>query len=231
MTDTKPNPTATYVLFALTAAAMANALYAIFLKVPTEATMGVVQRIFYFHVPSAWVGFLAFVISGIASIGWLATKKYRWDRWAVSAAEVGVLYTTVVLVTGPIWARPVWGIWWTWDARLTSTFILWLIYVSYLILRGFLDEPGRRASVSAVFSILGLIDVPIVYMSIRWWRTQHPQPVVAGGEGSGLAPEMWSALLQALFALLALFAFLMHQRVQLEKARQEVEALRREVLT
>lgn len=218
-------------LFLATLAVMGKALHAIFLEVPMEATMGAVQRIFYFHVPSAWVAFLAFMVSGIASGLYLGTRAMKWDRWAVSLAEVGVVFCSVVLVTGPIWAKPVWGLWWTWDARLTSTFVLWLIYVSYLMLRGFLADPARRAAISAVFSIIGFLDVPLVYMSIRWWRTQHPQPVIAGGAASGLDPEMWKGLLQALFALLLLFAFLVQQRVQLEQAKQEVEALRREVLS
>ncbi len=224
-------PITALVLFAVTLGVMAKALHAIFLEVPMEVTMGAVQRIFYFHLPSAVVAFLAFAVSAGASVAYLVSRNFRWDRWAVSAAEIGVVFCSVVLVTGPIWAKPVWGIWWTWDARLTSTFVLWLIYVSYLVLRGFLDEPTRRATISAVLSILGFLDVPLVYMANRWWRTQHPQPVIAGGSDSGLDPQMWLGLLQALGALLLLFAFLMYQRLQLEQARQEVEALRREVLS
>ena len=224
-------PIAALLLFAVTAGAMAKALHAIFLEVPMEVTMGAVQRIFYFHLPSAAVAFLAFAVSAGASVAYLIGRNLRWDRWAVSAAEIGVVFCSVVLVTGPIWAKPVWGIWWTWDARLTATFVLWLIYVSYLVLRGFLEEPVRRATISAVLSILGFLDVPLVYMANRWWRTQHPQPVIAGGAGSGLDPEMWVGLLQAFVALLLLFGFLMYQRMQLEQARQQVEALRREVLS
>lgn len=224
-------PIAALLLFAVTVGAMAKALHAIFLEVPMEVTMGAVQRIFYFHLPSAAVAFLAFAVSAGASVAYLVSRKLKWDRWAVSAAEIGVVFCSVVLVTGPIWAKPVWGIWWTWDARLTATFVLWLIYVSYLVLRGFQEEPTRRATISAVLSILGFLDVPLVYMANRWWRTQHPQPVIAGGSDSGLDPQMWLGLLQAFGALLLLFSFLMYQRLQLEQARQEVEALRREVLS
>ncbi len=221
-------PVAAYVLFAVTAAVMGKALHAIFLEVPTEITMGVVQRIFYFHVTSGWIAYLAFLISGFASLAYLARRNSKWDRWAVSSAEIGVVYCSVVLVTGPIWAKPVWGVWWTWDTRLTSTLVLWLIFVSYLMLRGFLEESSRRATISAVLSIIGCLDAFISYISIWLWRTQHPQPVIGGG---GMAPQMWLGLWQALAALLLLFGFLMYQRLQLEQARQEVEALRREVLS
>lgn len=231
MQDAQRRPLAPFLLFAVTAILMIKALHAVFLEVPTEVTMGVVQRIFYFHVGSAWVAFVAFTVAGVASAAYLATRNMAWDRRAVSAAEIGVIYCSVVLVTGPIWAKPVWGIWWTWDARLTSTFVLWLIYVAYLMMRGFIDDPSRRAAIAAVLSIIGLLDVPIVYMSIRWWRTQHPSPVIGGGEGSGLDRDMWMGLLYMTAALLMLFIYLMYQRLQLEKTRQEVDALRREVLS
>jgi len=222
---------APFLLFSTTAILMIKALHAVFLEVPTEVTMGVVQRIFYFHVGSAWVAFVAFAVAGVASAAYLATRNMAWDRRAVSAAEIGVIYCSVVLVTGPIWAKPVWGIWWTWDARLTSTFVLWLIYVAYLMMRSFIDDPSRRAAIAAVLSIIGLLDVPIVYMSIRWWRTQHPSPVIGGGESSGLDRDMWIGLIYMTAALLMLFIYLMYQRLQLEKMRQEVDALRREVLS
>ncbi len=222
---------APFLLFSTTAILMIKALHSVFLEVPTEVTMGVVQRIFYFHVGSAWVAFIAFGVAGFSSAAYLATRNMAWDRRAVSSAEIGVVFCSVVLVTGPIWAKPVWGIWWTWDARLTSTFVLWLIYVAYLMMRSFLDDPARRASIAAVLSIIGLLDVPIVYMSIRWWRTQHPSPVIGGGEGSGLDTAMWIGLLYMTAALLMLFVYLMYQRLQLEKTRQEVDALRREVLS
>src|SRR5205807_9887459 len=126
---------------------------------------------------------------------YLLRRAPKWDWLAVSSAEVGVAVFTVVLVTGPIWAKPVWGIWWTWDARLTSTFVLWVLYLSYLLLRTLVTDAERRAVVSAVFGIFAFLDVPLVYMSIRWWRTQHPQPVIAGGSGSGLDPQMWRVFL------------------------------------
>lgn len=203
--------------------------YAALFMAPTERTMGAIQRIFYFHVPSAWTGFLAFFVVFIANIAFLATRKPKWDWLGVSAAEVGLTFTSVVLVTGPIWAKPVWGVWWTWDARLTSTFVLWLLYVGYLILRNLINDPERRATVSAVFGIFAFLDVPLVYMSIRWWRTQHPQPVIAGGEGSGLDPAMWRAFLVCLVALLGLMILLVRARFELEKLRHQAAELGYEI--
>ena len=172
---------------------------------PTEATMGDVQRIFYYHLPSAWVAFLLFFVNFLASIWYLVRRNIGADAMALASAEVGVSFCTIVLITGPIWARPIWGIWWTWDARLTSTLVLWLIYVSYLVLRHYASG-GQVPVLAAALGIFGFLDVPIVYMAIRWFRTQHPQPVIGGGQGSGLDPTMWHAVLWnlAAFAMLAL---------------------------
>ena len=144
----------------------------------------------------------------------------------IEGSEVGTVFNTVVLVTGPIWARPVWGIWWTWDARLTSTFVLWLLYIAYLLLRTLVEDPERRATVSAVFGIFAFLDVPLVYMSIRWWRTQHPQPVLFGGPGSGLDPKMRVVFYTCWVALVALMALVMRQRFRVEALWHEVEELR-----
>ncbi len=199
--------------------------YAALFVAPTERTMGLVQRIFYFHVPSAWTAFLAFFLTFVANIGYLVERDPKWDWLGVSAAEVGLAFCTVVLVTGPIWAKPVWGIWWTWDARLTSTFVLWVLYVSYLLLRTLVTDAERRAIVSAVFGIFAFLDVPLVYLSIRLWRTQHPQPVIAGGRGSGLDPRMWQVFLTCWAALLGLMVLLLLQRYRLEALRHEVEEM------
>ncbi len=207
------------------AALLAVAGYAALFVAPTERTMGLIQRIFYFHVPSAWTAFVAFFVAFVANIAYLLRRAPKWDWLGVSAAEVGLAFCTVVLVTGPIWARPVWGIWWTWDARLTSTFVLWVLYVSYLLLRTLISEPERRAVASAVFGIFAFLDVPLVYMSIRLWRTQHPQPVIAGGRGSGLDPRMWHVFLTCWAALLALMVLLLVQRYRLEALRREVEEM------
>jgi len=188
---------------------------------PTEATMGDVQRIFYYHVPSAWTAFACFLLNFVASIVYLFKRGQRADAFALSTAEVGVVFCTVVLVTGPLWAKPVWGIWWTWDARLTSTLVLWLIYVSYLLLRKF-STSGQTPVIAAVLAVFGFLDVPLVYWSIRIFRTQHPQPVVGGGEGSGIDAQMFQALMINWVAFMVFAAMLVWLRFRLERARQQV---------
>ncbi|MHB0868931.1 MAG: cytochrome c biogenesis protein CcsA [Chloroflexota bacterium] len=210
------------------APAMVIALYFAFLYAPTEATMGDVQRIFYFHVPTAWVGFLSFAVVFVASIQWLRTKKPRWDALATSGAEVGVLFTTIALLTGSIWARPTWGTWWDWDPRLTTTLILWLIYVSYLMLRSVVENPSRRASLAAVVGIVGFVDVPVVFMSIRWWRTIHP--VVITSSSLQLNSSMVTTLVVCLAAFTLLFVHLLRLRMKLELQREEVCRLRDQLL-
>ena len=204
------------------------AAYAAFYVAPEERTMGPIQRIFYFHVGSAWAGLLAFFVCFIGNLMYVWKREPKYDWLGVAGAEVGLVFTTVVLITGPIWAHPVWGIWWTWDARLTSTFVLWLLYVSYLLLRTLVEEPGRRALLSALFGIFAFIDVPLVFGAIRWWRTQHPSPVIMGGPGSGLDPTMRKVLFFSGLAMCVLMAFLIAERYMLEKMRSEVDILRRE---
>jgi heme exporter protein C len=212
-----------FIFFALvTLGLLSYALYMALVGAPTERTMGDVQRIFYYHVPSAWVAFLCFAVNAVASITYLLKRNATADAIALSTAEVGVVFCTIVLITGPIWARPVWGIWWTWDARLTSTLVLWLIYVAYLILRRF-STTGRAPVLAAALAVFGFFDVPFVYLSIRIFRTQHPQPVIAGGEGSGLDPTMAKALLWNLAAFTAYGALVVWMRYKLERAERRVE--------
>jgi heme exporter protein C len=193
---------------------------------PTEATMGLIQRIFYFHVPSWWSAFVAFSIVLVANLAYLRGRNPKWDWLGVSAAEVGVAFVTVGLVTGPIWAHPVWGIWWTWDARLTSAFVLWVLYVSYLLLRNLIEEPERRAVVSAVFGIFAAVDIPLVYFSIWFFRTQHPQPVI--GDGGSLDPLMAKVLLLCWAAMLGVLVLMVRQRYRVEALRWDVDRLRLE---
>lgn len=204
------------------------AAYASFYVAPTERTMGLIQRIFYFHVACGWTMSTAFFICFVANIAYVVRRQAKWDALGVSAAETGLVFTTVVLITGPIWAHPVWGIWWTWDARLTSTFVLWLLYISYLLLRTLVEEPDRRALLSALFGIFAFVDVPLVFGAIRWWRTQHPQPVIMGGANSGLDPVMKKVMFFSVFAMHALMVLLMAERYRLERMREEVKLIQQE---
>ncbi len=207
-------------LSVITAALLAYALYEALVVAPTERTMGDVQRIFYYHVPSAWTAFLLFLMNLVASVTYLVRRNPKADALAVVCAEVGVVFCTIVLVTGPIWARPVWGIWWTWDVRLTTTLVLWLIYVSYLVLRRFSDSAQTHV-LAAVLAIFGALDVPLVYFSIWFFRTQHPQPVIGGG--GSLDPRMAHVLLINWLAF-SCFAFLVcWSRFRLELLHREIE--------
>jgi heme exporter protein C len=204
----------------LTAGLLSFALYEALVVAPTEQTMGDVQRIFYYHVPSAWTAFLLFFINFGASLVYLIKRNTKADILALVTAEVGVVFCSVVLVTGPIWARPVWGIWWTWDMRLTLTLVLWLIYVSYLVLRRF-SSGSQTPVMAAVLAIFGALDVPLVYFSIWYFRTQHPSPVI--GRGGELDPRMWRVLLINWLAF-SCFAFLVcWSRYRLERVKRDVE--------
>ncbi len=205
---------------------MILALYHVFLYVPTEATMGVVQRIFYFHVPVAWVAFLAMAIVFVGSIGYLWKRDRKWDVLAHAAAEVGLVFTTLVLITGSIWAKPIWGAWWVWEPRLTTALVLWLIYVAYLLVRGYAAQESRAARFAAVVGIIGFLDVPVVALSITLWRTQHPAPLIFEG---GLAPSMLLTLMVCLAAFTVLFVLLLRIAVSLRNAENEVKMLKSEL--
>ncbi len=207
----------------LTVALLAYSTYQGLYVAPTEQTMGEVQRIFYYHVPSAWTAGVCFFVNFLASVVYLWKRSAASDALAAASAEVGVTFCTIVLITGPIWARPVWGIWWTWDARLTTTLVLWLIYVSYLVLRRF-AAGGQTQVLAAALAIFGFVDVPIVYMSIRWFRTQHPSPVMGGGENSGLDPAMLHAFFWNLLAFTCVGIVLMVLRYRLQLLEEKVEA-------
>ncbi|MFZ0805267.1 MAG: cytochrome c biogenesis protein [Candidatus Sulfotelmatobacter sp.] len=189
---------------------------------PTERTMGQVQRIFYFHAPSGWTAFWLFFANLAASIVYLVKRNLKADALAVASAEVGVVFCTVVLVTGPLWARPVWGIWWTWDMRLTSTLVLWLIYVSYLLLRRF-SEGTQTPVLAAVLAIFGALDVPLVYFSIWFFRTQHPQPVIGGG--GSLDPAMRPAFWMNVLAFSCFGALLCWARYRIELMQRQADEL------
>src|SRR5271166_2560387 len=214
-------------------ALMAWGYYQAIYVAPTEATMGEVQRIFYYHVPNAILCFLFFAISFVSSLLFLAWRRsapalaLAADAWALAGAEVGVVFCTVVLITGPLWGKPVWGIWWTWDARLTTTLVLWLIYMSYLLLRRF-AAGSQMQTVAAVLNIFGALDTPIVYFSTHFQKvipTQHPAPVFGGGPDSGVKdPRMLAAWGWNLLAWLAWGLLILAIRFRVERQQQKIAA-------
>jgi heme exporter protein C len=205
----------------------AIALVLIFLYAPTEALQGEVQRIVYVHAPAGWLMYLSVGIVALASIGVLAAgsdgRWQRWDRIAVAAAELGVLFTTIMLTTGPIWGRRVWGTWWVWDARLTATLVLWVVFVGYLLLRWVTPPGERRARLAAVIGIIGAADVPVIHFAVTWWRTLHPLPVVLRAGRPDLPNSMLVTLLVSFVAFTVLFAALLSLRIRIEEARDETD--------
>jgi heme exporter protein C len=210
----------------LIAALMFFAGYAALFIAPDESTMHQIQRVFYFHLSSWMAMFSALSLAFLANVAWLVTRNPKWDWLGVASVEVGVVSCTAGLITGVLWGRPAWGIWWTWDARLTTAFILWLLYVSYLLLRGLIEEPQRRASLSAVFGIFAFLDAPLVYFSNRLWRTQHPSPVILGGQNSGLDPTMGKVLVVCMVAVMGVMILVLIDRYRLERLRHELDELR-----
>jgi heme exporter protein C len=208
----------------LTLALMIAALFMVFVYVPTEADQGIVQRIFYFHVPCAWVAFAAFALVAIAGIFYLWLGQQIWDDLAYAAAETGMVFCTLVLITGSIWAKPIWGAWWTWDSRLTTTLILWLLYGGYLLLRAMADDTSQVARFAAVVGIIAAADVPVIVVSVRLWRTIHPAVLVTRQGGHGLEdPRMVATLLVSMAAFTALFGWLLMLRFALLRARWRLE--------
>lgn len=221
-------PTAT--LGGLTLVTMTLALYAGLVYAPTERVQGDVQRIFYVHLPLAWDAYLAFLVVFVASIAYLWKRHLWWDALARASAEVGLVFTTLVLLTGSLWARPIWGTWWSWDARLTTSLILWFIYVGYLMLRTTVADEQRAARYSAVVGIVGFVDVPIIHQSVVWWRTLHPESVVLASGGPAMPTSMLVSLGVSLLAFTLLYALLMLLRVRTQLLRDELRGLRRRAL-
>jgi heme exporter protein C len=206
---------------------MGAALYAGLIYAPTERIQGDVQRIFYFHVPLAWTAYLAFFVVFVASCAYLIRRAPFWDALARSSAEIGLLYTTLMLISGSLWARPIWGTWWSWDARLTTTLLLWFIYVGYLMLRSSVQDEEKGARYAAVIGIIGAIDIPIIHQSVVWWRSLHPESVVMASGGPAMPASMLTALVISMIAFTILYAVLVTFRVRLELLRQDIRAVRR----
>jgi heme exporter protein C len=215
----------TKILGALALLSMTAALYAALVYAPLDREQGTPHRIFYFHAPAGMMSYLAVFVLFFGAMMYLATRDLKWDRVAHAGGELGVLYASLSLLTGMMWAKPIWGAWFVFDARGTLQLILWLIFAGYLMLRSYLPDRDKQAKLSAVFGILGMINVPLNYLSIRFARTQHPKPVIAGEEGSGMEPEMWIAFSLGALALLTLFAYLLDRRLTVGKSEDEVEEL------
>jgi heme exporter protein C len=203
-------------------------LYQIFLVLPDEASQGAIWRIFYFHVPSAMLGMTGFLMSMVFSLLYLWRKNLKWDALAAGIVEVSLVFGAICLVTGSIWGRIIWGIWWTWDARLTSMLVCWLLFAGYLMMRRAIEDPTTRARLSAVLSVFGSVNVVIIWKSIEWWRTQHPGPVLSIRQGGGMEPGMESVMYWNLLALLAVALILIMLRMRQESMQRELDALRRQ---
>ena len=211
----------------ITAAMMVADLYLIFMVAPTDSVLGHVQRVFYFHVPIAIMSFVAFLVVFLGSLGYLVRRTPKWDAVAHASAEVGVVFVTLALLTGIIWARPVWNTWWTWEPRLTTTLILWLIYVAYLMVRSYAPPQSKGAVYAAAVGIIGFIDVPIVYYSVVWWRSIHPSPVVGPfAQSDALETSMSLILLFSLITFLFFFAYMVVERIELHRTEEALGKIR-----
>lgn len=213
-----------WLLFMMAGALVSIQLYMMFYFAPTEKYMGHVQRLMYIHVPSAFVAFLAFFIVFCAGVLYLLTRNRVWDHIAVSSAEIGVLFTTLTLITGSLWARPVWNSWWVWeDPRLITSLILWFIYIAYFMIRSSVQGEQRMRTFSAVFGIIGFIDVPIVYFSVKWWRTIHPK--VIDGQGIHMPPDMAVTFVLSIISFISLYMVLLWYRTAYEQSKARVKQM------
>ena len=204
----------------LAVCALIVGLVADFGYAPREMTQGNVQRIMYLHVPSILTAYLAFGLVLLGSVAYLLSRRASWDHLAASAAEIGVLFTAITIVSGSIWGKPTWGTWWTWDARLTSTAVLLLVYVGYLMLRGLVDEPEARGRYAAVVGILGAVNIPIVHFSVKWWRALHQPSTILGPEPSPLDPAIGLALFVNWIAFTLLFAYFLSRRIEIARLEE-----------
>jgi len=197
------------ILFFFTTVLCLASFFMVLIYVPTEKDMGIVQRIFYYHVPLAWVAFLAFFVVFIGSIIYLAKRDTKWDNIASASAEIGLVFVSLMLITGSIWDKPAWNIWWTWEPRLTTSLVLWFIYVAYFIVRSYVAGAERKARFGAVVGIVGFLNVPLVFLSVTLWRTHHPPLTIFSG---GLEPPMLATLMVCLVAFNFLYFYLLSER-------------------
>ncbi len=225
----KSKPLALTILDYATVILLIIATGMVFLYAPLERFMGAVQRVFYFHVATAWVGMLGFMVAGVAGVFYLAKKDKKWDIVGLSAIEISLVFFLIAIISGSIWARPTWNTWWTWDPRLTTAAIVELVYAAYLMLRQGIEDPDRRARFGAVYAILGFVSVPLTFISIRLLRTIHP--VVIGGETSGegsfdMTAKMSQTFFFSLFTFSVFFVDLLWHRIRMGQLQDKVEQLR-----
>lgn len=220
------------VLLVISAVLMAVTLYMVFFWVPTELNLGVSQRIFYFHVPLGWLGMLSIMVVAVASIVYLITGKDAWDSMAYSAAELGVVFASLILVTGSIWAKGDLGWWWTWDAKLTTTLVLWFIYVGYLMIRAYSPKGTQGARFGAIVALIGAIDAPIIYMATIWWRTAHPElnvgPIAEDSDSIG-SSRIYITLLVATLTFTVMYVYLLIERYALRRSEAALDEIHQQL--
>ena len=212
-----------YTLWGLTTVGMMIALYLVFIHAPEERVMGAAQRIFYFHVPIAMMTFLSVFVLLAGSVGYLWTRKSAWDNLSLAATETGLVFCSLVLITGPIWAKPAWGVWWTWEARLTTTMLLWLLLVAALMVRSYAENRDLGARLAAIVGIVAAVDVPIIYKAVDWWRGQHPVLFKPGAK-QPLAPAMTQAFVACIIVFLMFFILLIAVRYRLASLEERTTA-------
>lgn len=225
-----PKPRILLILDGITIIFLLTATYLVFFYAPTEAVMGQVQRVFYFHVAAGWVGMLSFLVAAIGGIAYLRTGDLKWDRLIVASVEIGIAFIFINIVTGAIWARPIWNTWWTWDPRLTTATIMELIYLAYLMLRSGIEDPERRARFGAVYAIIGFLSVPLTFYSARLFRSIHPVVIGSnqpGAEGSfDMTPKMLQTFFFSLITFTLIYIDLLWHRLRLANLENKVEQLK-----
>ena len=230
----KPQPNLLTFLTVLSVVLFIGALGMVFIYAPLEEVMNYVQKIFYFHISNAWVGMLGFIVSAAAGIIYLVTKNLKWDIVERAAVEISLVFFLIAIVTGSIWAKPSWGTYWTWDARLTTAAILEMIYLAYLLLRQGIEDPERRARFSAVYTLIGALSVPVSFLSIRIWQTIHPAVIGSGGSGGqggfGMTPPMLTTMFFCLGTFSVIFITLLWYRVRLGQLEEQIEQMKYQIL-
>ena len=230
----KPQPKVLTYLTILSVVLFLGALGMVFLFAPIEAVMGYIQKIFYFHISNAWVGMLGFMVAAVSGIFYLVSKDLKWDIVELSAVEISLVFFLIAIVSGSIWAKPTWGTYWTWDARLTTAAILEMIYLAYLLLRQGIEDPERRARFSAVYTLIGVISVPITFLSIHIWQTIHPAVIGVGSSSSqgsfGMTPAMLITMFFCLTTFSVVFITLLWYRIRLGQLAEQVDQLKYKIM-